>query len=245
MNRAMRRSLLALTVMLTLLPLLLAVGCGGSSTTTQSSTVTTVASTTTAASTSTTVAPATTAASTSTTAAVTSTTLAGGATSTTAGGATGGAGGGGGAPVKIEVPMTGQEEVPPVQTSASGTFFVYLEAQPSGDYNISYELDVKDIADVTAAHIHLGAKGSNGDVIYALFTGPEKTGSFSGVLAQGPFEVSGLTGALQGKTIGALATAVIAGQAYVNVHTKAHPDGEIRGQIVIPQMPIPGAGAGQ
>ena len=143
------------------------------------------------------------------------------------------AGPGGVAPIKIEVPLTGAEVVPPVQTAASGTLLLFVEATPSGSYNISYELNVKDIVDVTAAHVHLASKGAEGEVIFPLFTGPEKAGSFTGELAKGTFEAKDLTGPMAGKTIPDLAAAVLGGQTYVNVHTKAHPNGEIRGQITV------------
>jgi hypothetical protein len=128
--------------------------------------------------------------------------------------------------------------VPPVNTQASGTAIIMLEASPNG-YNISFELDVTNIVDVTAAHIHLGAADANGDVIVPLFTGPTKSGSFTGVLAKGTITEADLTGPMKGKTFADLAAAVLGGQTYVNVHTVANPTGEIRGQIV-----IPGAGGG-
>lgn len=140
---------------------------------------------------------------------------------------------GGGAPAKFEIPLTGAEAVPPVETAATGTFFLYLEAQPNGSFNISYKLDVSNIVDVTAAHVHLGAKGVEGEVVFPLYGGPEKAGSFTGTLAEGAFDAAGLTGSLAGKTIPELAALVLQGQTYVNVHTKAYPGGEIRGQIII------------
>jgi hypothetical protein len=139
----------------------------------------------------------------------------------------------GGTPVKIEVPLSGGASVPPVQTSATGMAIISLEAGPNG-YNISFELDVTNIVDVTAAHIHLGAADANGGVIVPLFTGPKKSGSFTGVLAKGSITEADLTGAMKGKTFADLAAAVLSGQTYVNVHTVANPNGEIRGQIIIP-----------
>jgi len=166
----------------------------------------------------------TTASTTSTLAPTTTTTAAGGATTTLANG---------GAPSQISVPLSGAESVPPVQTSASGTAIITIQASANG-FNISYELDVTNIVDVTAAHIHLGAKGTNGPVIVPLFTGPEKSGSFTGVLAKGTITQADLTGPMAGKTFLDLAGSVLAGQTYVNVHTVANPNGEIRGQIIVP-----------
>ena len=67
---------------------------------------------------------------------------------------------------------------------------------------------------VTAAHIHLGAKGKAGAVLLAL----------CGAGCQSP--VSGA--ALVSSTV---ANAIKAGKTYVNVHTAKNPNGEIRGQI--------------
>jgi len=167
---------------------------------------------------------------TTTTQATTSTTVAVTTTSTSTS-ATSGAGSG--APARILVPLTGAEVVPAVQSAASGTCTLLLEAGPSGSFNISYELEVKDVVDVTAAHIHLGPKGAEGPVIVPLFTGPAKTGSFSGLLAQGTITEKDLTGPMQGKTFQELAGAVLTGQTYVNVHTVKNPNGEIRGQIIV------------
>jgi hypothetical protein len=155
------------------------------------------------------------------------------ASTTTTGASTGTSGPTGATPAKIDVPLSGDQSVPPVQTSASGQATIYIEGGPNG-FNMSFEVDVTNIVDVTAAHIHLGAAGANGPVIVPLFTGPPKSGSFTGVLAKGAITEADLTGPMKGKTFADLAASVLGGQTYVNVHTTANPNGEIRGQIVVP-----------
>jgi hypothetical protein len=163
--------------------------------------------------------------------------------------------GAGGVPTSIAVQLTGNEEVPPVQTEATGTFTLTISMGgetggpattaagptttaagggllPPG-LTVSFKLEVTNIKDATAAHIHLGATGQNGDVIYPLFTGPQKSGDFTGVLAEGPLTEDNLTGPYQGRTFTDLIAAVLQGQTYVNVHTVANPNGEIRGQLII------------
>ena len=56
-------------------------------------------------------------------------------------------------------------------------------------------------------------------------------GKSNGVLAEGTITSANLTGPLAGKTIKDLINVMRSGNAYVNVHTKQNPAGEIRGQI--------------
>lgn len=81
------------------------------------------------------------------------------------------------------------------------------------------------------AHIHLGAPGSNGGVVVFLF-GPEPAGiDVNGTLATGTITADDLINALAGQPLSSLIDAIESGGAYVNVHTLAHPSGEIRGQL--------------
>ena len=58
---------------------------------------------------------------------------------------------------------------------------------------------------------------------------PELQRRFSGVLARGTLERT----ALHGATLHQLVRALRQDNAYVTVHTRAHPGGEIRGQLRI------------
>jgi hypothetical protein len=124
--------------------------------------------------------------------------------------------------------LSGREEVPGVETQASGeTIFapdMYVK-------EVNYRLSVKDIENTTSAHIHEGKMGKGGPVVVVLFTGPKKAGNFTGVLAEGIIREKDLAGSLKGKPLDALIKLIEAGDAYVNVHTDGHPGGEIRGQI--------------
>ena len=97
---------------------------------------------------------------------------------------------------------------------------------------LRYNITVKNIKDVTAAHLHMGKKTSTeGPVIAALFLGPKKGGQFSGTLAQGTISDKDLQGPLAGKTVDDLVALINSGDVYVNVHTTKHPAGEIRGEV--------------
>lgn len=85
------------------------------------------------------------------------------------------------------------------------------------------------------AHIHIAPAGQEGPVAVWLYPSHPpaamKNGEFTGVLARGSITAADLQGPLKGKTIADLVDDIKAGNAYVNVHTKANPGGEIRGQI--------------
>jgi hypothetical protein len=100
---------------------------------------------------------------------------------------------------------------------------------------IEYTLMVRDLSDVTMAHIHVGAAGKNGPVVVWLYPSTGKPrlieASENGELAKGETTAPSLQGPEKGKPLSALAQAMKAGDAYVNVHTAEHKGGEIRGQI--------------
>jgi len=124
--------------------------------------------------------------------------------------------------------LSGHEVVPAVKTKAKGEAVFMLSKDGK---EMSYKLTVNDLENITAAHIHLGKKGMSGPPLVGLFAGPTKEGKFSGVLAEGKITEKELLGNLAGKPLGDLVKLIRGGKTYVNVHTVAHPDGEIRGQI--------------
>ena len=129
--------------------------------------------------------------------------------------------------------LSGDEQVPPVETDASG--HARFEASEDGT-GVDYEVHVESICNVTQAHIHLGPKGENGPVIAWLYPeGGEEPelieGRFDGTLATGTLTEDDLVGPLEGASFEEAAETLKTEGAYVNVHTEQHPDGEIRGQI--------------
>ncbi len=130
--------------------------------------------------------------------------------------------------IAFEAKLSGTEVVPAVETKTTGEADFKLSKDGK---ELTYILKLKDIENVTAAHIHTGMMGANGGPVAGLFAGPKKEGKFSGELAKGTITDKSLVGPLAGKTVGDLIEMIKGGGAYVNVHTDKYPDGEVRGQI--------------
>jgi CHRD domain len=94
-----------------------------------------------------------------------------------------------------------------------------------------YKVSVTDMEKVTAAHIHKGKPGENGPVVATLFKTNSPSAKTDGVLSQGTITSAKLEGPLAGKHLSDLIKMIDNGDAYVNVHTQANPNGEIRGEI--------------
>jgi hypothetical protein len=124
--------------------------------------------------------------------------------------------------------LSGQNEIPALVTSASGTLTLTVAANHT---SVHYVLSVSKITDLTVARLHEGKAGTTGATILTLYGGPTRTGLFSGVLIQGNFTASDFVGPLQGKTISDFVALVKTGSIYLNVGTNAHIPGEIRGQL--------------
>ena len=108
------------------------------------------------------------------------------------------------------VTLSGANEVPPLTTSASGSGSITVNA----DRSVVGNLTVKGMTG-TAAHIHEAAAGSNGPVIVPF-------------VKQGDNYFVAPPGA---KMTEAQYDAYKAGRTYVNVHSAAHPGGEVRAQL--------------
>jgi len=108
------------------------------------------------------------------------------------------------------VSLSGANEVPPVQSAASGSGTVTVNP----DHTVSVDLTVTGM-NATAAHIHEAAAGKNGKVIVPLTKeGDNHFVSPPGArLTEEQYE------------------AYKRGDLYVNAHSKDHPGGEIRAQL--------------
>jgi len=123
--------------------------------------------------------------------------------------------------------LSGQQEVPPVDTQAIGE--AILVPDLPGNQTINYYVNATGIQGATQGHIHSGAQGENGPVVASLFN---FSSSQDEVGQKGYFTKSDLVGPMQGKNVSDLIDAMKSNSTYVNFHTEQNPDGEIRGQIV-------------
>ncbi|MFQ6024454.1 MAG: spondin domain-containing protein [Acidiferrobacterales bacterium] len=130
---------------------------------------------------------------------------------------------------KFRADLSGVGEVPLVQTVATGNARFTLHR-----YELDYVLNANFIIGVTQAHIHMGLPNENGPIVAFLFGLEDPGGAVQGRLARGTITEADLSGPLVGDFAG-FVKALRSGDLYVNVHTAAHPPGEIRGQIgVVP-----------
>lgn len=113
--------------------------------------------------------------------------------------------------------LDGAQEVPANPSLVKGKLQLQLDTTTS---TISYKVVCGTFpTTVSAAHIHKGAIGVSGAVVFAISGGPAIFAGISRTLSAA--EITDLR----------------AGLWYVNVHTTAYPGGEIRGQVLAAALP--------
>jgi hypothetical protein len=106
--------------------------------------------------------------------------------------------------------LTGDQEVPPVTTTAAGSGTITIGA----DGSVGGTVTTTGL-DGTAAHIHVGSAGKNGPVIVPMTKTGDGVWSFASGAKLTPEQLK----------------AYEAGDLYVNVHSAANKGGEIRAQL--------------
>ena len=110
--------------------------------------------------------------------------------------------------------LTGQNEVPPTTSAATGEAEIVAATYGVGGRRLSYTIECEGLTGpITAAHFH----------------GPAEEGANAPPIAPIEGDACPLAGsvALTPEQAALLADGMI----YVNIHTAANPDGEIRGQV--------------
>lgn len=129
--------------------------------------------------------------------------------------------------------LAGTQEVPVRITPASGFGVGFLTGN-AGSYVFNYTLNYTGLTGTLSdAHIHNAAAGTNGPVVHGLDGLAANIGTTSGVFT-GDWRFDDATRPLTDT----LATALLNGNTYFNVHTNVFPGGEIRGQLSV--VPEPG-----
>jgi len=107
--------------------------------------------------------------------------------------------------------LSGDQEVPPVATAASGNAAIVVDTDT---YEATWTLAFSGLSSAqVGAHFHNAPAGSNGGVVFALPLGSPVNGAW----AMDATSYAMLSG----------------GNIYVNVHTENFPGGEIRGQFTL------------
>ena len=116
------------------------------------------------------------------------------------------------ATVKYHTTLTAGAEVPPTNSTGTGEADATLDTTT---HELTYDVTFSGFSsDVTAAHIHgPAAAGKNAGVLVPLGNAPKS-----------PIHGSAKLTTEQEQQLAA-------GELYVNVHTKNHPNGAIRGQL--------------
>lgn len=109
----------------------------------------------------------------------------------------------------LQLTLSGDQEAPPVKSAGSGRGTITITA----DHAVSGSVTTTGIAG-TMAHIHEAAAGQNGPVVIPLTQNGDTYTVPAGA-----------------KLTDAQYASFRAGNLYVNVHTAAHPSGELRAQL--------------
>jgi hypothetical protein len=123
------------------------------------------------------------------------------------------------APTSFTVPLTGAQQVPPLQTSGSGTA------------NLTYDPTTRVVT------WSITYNGLSSPVTMAHFHGPAEPGKNASVLVWLTKQGSPVESPIKGEATltPEQAQQFTTGEWYVNVHTRDHPAGEIRGQVMAPK----------
>jgi hypothetical protein len=123
------------------------------------------------------------------------------------------------------VQMNADGEVPPTGEAGLGESIVIISDDMS---QITVDVYFDNLTGpATASHIHVGPPDATGPVVLPFRDYPNvSSGNYSNVFTADDFQPGGGL-----KTFDDLLQAMFDGNTYMNIHTQAHPGGEIRGQV--------------
>lgn len=144
----------------------------------------------------------------------------------------------------FDVRLSGAQEVPAVTTAAAGKAEVEF-ARALDSVEVEIVIMPKPATAVTMAHLHCAAAGVNGAIVLNLLAPPGSPavpvqdlgalllidGSYVGSNIT-PNPTASATCPVVINNIASLLQAIRQGVIYLNVHTTANPNGELRGQVL-------------
>ena len=130
---------------------------------------------------------------------------------------------------KFRARLSGEQEVPPVDTETEGR----AEVEFDWDYTkAEFTLEIEDGTRVTQAHIHCAPKGENGPVVVFLAGFHDRGWDVDGRwISDATFTDENILSTACGDSLAAIAQSMADGLTYINVHTIANRPGEVRGQL--------------
>jgi len=140
------------------------------------------------------------------------------------------------APLTLRTTLTGDQEVPTVDTNTNGTVSISFDP---GLTLARFDVRVRNGVEITQAHFHCAKAGVNGAVIVFLFGPADPPVDVQGKLASGtlrnedimPVDDEDVCGSPI-NNIASLYQAMLEGRIYANVHSSENPGGEVRGQML-------------
>ena len=134
-----------------------------------------------------------------------------------------------GADEVFQARLTGDQEVPPDATDATGRFEILVNtSQTAGEYTLRVESGVR----ITQSHFHCAPVGVNGPIIVFLAgfhaAGWDVDGKW---VSNATITDANVINTACGATLAAIFEQARNGNVYVNVHSVAHPAGVVRGQL--------------
>ena len=126
--------------------------------------------------------------------------------------------------------LTGDQEVPAVETDTTGRFKILVNKDATAG---EYTLSVDSGARVTQAHFHCAPAGVNGPVIVFLAGFRPEGWDVNGKwVSDATITDANVIDPTCGTTLAQIFQQARTGNVYVNVHSVAHPTGVARGQLV-------------
>jgi len=134
-----------------------------------------------------------------------------------------------GADELFQARLTGDQEVPPVDTDTTGRFEILVNSDATaGEYTLRVSSGVR----VTQAHFHCAPAGVNGPVIVFLAGFHELGWDVDGKwVSNATVTDANVVNVTCGATLAEIFQSARDGNVYVNVHSVANPGGVIRGQL--------------